>query len=388
VTINGVFDDADILIGDSLTITAASLADTLVTVDYDSNSVPMLLFLENGNGETDIIVTATDLGGLTTNDTVHVTILPVNDAPIMSALADTTIDEDSAIDIILTASDVDEDTLTFSATVDTSAVIVTVSTDTLSLSPADNWNGNSILMVVVSDGSETDTTSFELTVNAVNDAPTSFALNEQDSVYITMANFDSDSIVFTWDESADVDGDELTYHFTAELIINGQLTTEYDTTLTANEMKIDYQSIFDEIYAAQAMLAGIEWNVSVSDGIEEVMAENGPLTVGINASDAVLTILEELLPKTFALHQNYPNPFNPITTLRYDLPENSIVRITIYNVQGREIKVLVNQYQEAGYKSVRWNATNNYGKPISAGMYFYKIRAGEFTQTKKMVLLK
>ncbi len=122
--------------------------------------------------------------------------------------------------------------------------------------------------------------------------------------------------------------------------------------------------------------------------VEEVIAENGPLTVGINASDAVLSIDEELLPEVYALHQNYPNPFNPITTLRYDLPENSIVRITIYNVQGREIKVLVNQYQDAGYKSVRWNATNNYGKPISAGMYFYKIRAGEFTQTRKMLLLK
>jgi len=70
------------------------------------------------------------------------------------------------------------------------------------------------------------------------------------------------------------------------------------------------------------------------------------------------------------------------------LPENSIVRITIYNVQGREIKVLVNQYQEAGYKSVIWNATNDYGKPVSAGVYLYKIQAGVFIQTKKMVLLK
>ena len=348
------------------------------------------MFAENGNGETDIIVTAADLGGLTVSDTVHVTILPVNDAPAMSALADTTINEDATIEIVLTASDIEEDALTFSATADTSAVIVAVSTDTLSVSLVDNWNGSSSIMVVVSDGSATDTTSFELTVNAVNDAPSSFALNEQDSVYIAMANFDSDSIVFTWDESADVDEDELTYHFTAELIINGQLTTEYDTTLTANEMKIDYQSVFDEIYAAQSTLAAMEWDVSVSDGIEEVLAENGPLTVGINASDAVLSLSrdEELLPEKFALHQNYPNPFNPITTLRYDLPENSIVRITIYNVQGREIKVLVNQYQEAGYKSVRWNATNNYGKPISAGMYFYKIRAGEFTQTRKMLLLK
>jgi hypothetical protein len=316
------------------------------------------------------------------------TVTPINDAPLLTAIADTTIDEDGAIEIILTATDIEEDPLTFSATADTSAVIVAVSTDTLSVSLVDNWNGSSILIVVVSDGSATDTTSFELTVNAVNDAPSSFALSEQDSVYITMDNFDSDSIVFAWDESADVDDDELTYHFTAELVINNQLTTEYDTTLTANAMKIDYKSVFDEIYAAQAMLAAMEWDVSVSDGVEEVMAENGPLTVGINASDAVLTILEELLPKTFALHQNYPNPFNPVTTLRYDLPEQATVNIIIYDMLGRQVRTLLNQTQDAGYRSVIWNATNNYGKPVSAGVYLYQIQAGEFVQTKKMVLLK
>ncbi len=94
------------------------------------------------------------------------------------------------------------------------------------------------------------------------------------------------------------------------------------------------------------------------------------------------------LPKTFALHQNYPNPFNPVTTLRYDLPENSYVNVTVYDMLGRQVKSLINQTQEAGYRSVIWNATNNYGKPVSAGMYFYKIRAGEFTQTRKMLLLK
>jgi len=339
----------------------------------------------NGSDSLSYIVSE---GTLSDTGQVNIVVNAINDTPVISVLADTTIDEDGAIDIVLTASDIDEDALTFSASADTSAVIASVSTDTLSVSLVDNWNGSSTLMVVVSDGSATDTTSFELTVNAVNDAPSSFALNEQDSVYITMANFDSDSIVFTWDESADIDDDELSYHFTAELVINNQLTTEYDTTLTANVMKIDYKSVFDEIYAAQSMVAGIEWDVSVSDGVEEVMAENGPLTVGINASDAVLSIDEELLPDKFALHQNYPNPFNPITTLRYDLPENSLVNIIIYDLLGRQVKSLINQTQEAGYKSVLWNATNNYGKPVSAGVYLYQIQAGEFVQTKKMVLLK
>ena len=94
------------------------------------------------------------------------------------------------------------------------------------------------------------------------------------------------------------------------------------------------------------------------------------------------------VPKQFALHHNHPNPFNPITSLRYDLPEQAQVTLTIYNMLGREVSQLVNTTQEAGYKSVQWNATDIHGKPVSAGVYLYQIRAGEFVQTRKMVLLK
>ncbi|HIN26412.1 MAG TPA: T9SS type A sorting domain-containing protein [Candidatus Marinimicrobia bacterium] len=94
------------------------------------------------------------------------------------------------------------------------------------------------------------------------------------------------------------------------------------------------------------------------------------------------------IPDEFAIHQNYPNPFNPVTTLRYDLPENGLVNITIYDMLGRQVKTLVNQTQDAGYRSVVWDATNDYGKPVSAGIYLYQIHAGEYMQTKKMVLLK
>ena len=96
----------------------------------------------------------------------------------------------------------------------------------------------------------------------------------------------------------------------------------------------------------------------------------------------------EIYPHGFALEQNYPNPFNPITTLRYDLPENSLVNIIIYDMLGRQVRTLVNTTQNAGYKSVIWNATNNQGNPVSAGVYLYQIHAGDFVQTKKMVLLK
>jgi flagellar hook assembly protein FlgD len=95
-----------------------------------------------------------------------------------------------------------------------------------------------------------------------------------------------------------------------------------------------------------------------------------------------------LIPDVFAMHQNYPNPFNPVTQIRYDLPEDSYVSITIYDIMGRNIKSLVNTDQTAGYRSIRWNATNDLGEPVSAGMYIYMIQAGEFRQTRKMVLLK
>ena len=90
----------------------------------------------------------------------------------------------------------------------------------------------------------------------------------------------------------------------------------------------------------------------------------------------------------YSLFQNYPNPFNPFTTLRYDLPEDSFVSITIYDLMGKAIKNLINNHQTSGYKSIQWDATDSQGQPVSAGVYLYTIEAGDFRQTKKMILLK
>ena len=94
------------------------------------------------------------------------------------------------------------------------------------------------------------------------------------------------------------------------------------------------------------------------------------------------------MPLEYKIYQNYPNPFNPVTTLRYNLPEDAMVNITIYDMMGRVVKTLINDQQTAGYWSLQWNATNDAGQPVSAGLYLYTIQAGEFRQTKKMVLLK
>ncbi|MBI4547352.1 MAG: T9SS type A sorting domain-containing protein [Ignavibacteriae bacterium] len=101
------------------------------------------------------------------------------------------------------------------------------------------------------------------------------------------------------------------------------------------------------------------------------------------------------LPWEHSLFQNYPNPFNPSTVIRYQLPVQSKVTLRIYNVLGQEVKMLVDEVQEAGYKSVEWNSTNNFSNQVASGVYFYRIdavsiaeQARSFTQVRKMVILR
>ena len=134
------------------------------------------------------------------------------------------------------------------------------------------------------------------------------------------------------------------------------------------------------------------------DSSDFTLAENSPCIgtgedgTNMGAFDveceAILLIDNDVIPLKYYLHQNYPNPFNPITTLSYDLSEDAMVNITIYDMMGRQVKTLTNGFQTSGHKSVQWNAANNQGEPASAGIYLYKIQAGDFVDTKKMIFLK
>ncbi len=105
----------------------------------------------------------------------------------------------------------------------------------------------------------------------------------------------------------------------------------------------------------------------------------------------VSSVEQDLLPGEITLHENFPNPFNPITTIRFDLPEQSDITLTLYDILGREVEILINDIKPAGAHTIQWDATN-----VASGMYLYQIRvydpdavgAGEFVQTRKMVVLK
>ncbi len=108
----------------------------------------------------------------------------------------------------------------------------------------------------------------------------------------------------------------------------------------------------------------------------------------IFVNNTILGLDNENIPTKFLLHQNYPNPFNPITTLRYNLPKDIFVRITVFDMSGNAVKTLVNTIKNAGFNSEQWNATNNQERTVSSGVYFYTIQAGNFIDTKKMILIK
>ena len=159
-----------------------------------------------------------------------------------------------------------------------------------------------------------------------------------------------------------------------------------DTAVSDTIIQLPYDILAQELGLMGESVVSCDWTVYATDGIDTTIS-NDIWSITIDASD-VLSVNGELLPTEFALHQNYPNPFNPTTSLRYDLPQDSHVVITIYDIRGRKVKTLINEFQNAGYQISHWNATNEFGQPISAGMYIYAMQAGDFRTVKKMILLK
>ena len=89
------------------------------------------------------------------------------------------------------------------------------------------------------------------------------------------------------------------------------------------------------------------------------------------------------LPETYALHQNYPNPFNPETNIDYDLADESMVSLKVYDMKGILVKTLLSEKQSSGHKTVKWDGTSDLGQKVSAGLYLYRIQTEGFTSTKK-----
>jgi len=126
----------------------------------------------------------------------------------------------------------------------------------------------------------------------------------------------------------------------------------------------------------------------------ELISYNGKIEITHNAAGSpdsviligegvIVSVEDELKPLTYNLEQNYPNPFNPVTFIKYSIPEVSKVSLTLFNLLGEEVADLVNEEKVAGYYTIEFNAAT-----LPSGVYFYQLRAGNYVDTKKMLLLK
>ena len=220
-----------------------------------------------------------------------------------------------------------------------------------------------------------------------NSSAAEFSLLEPtDNTQITIDenNVDTGAITFSWEDSWNFTDDEIVYH----LQVFSAAIGDHDLDTIGTSALVSYEEIIELMEENNVTTAYIDWTVYALNGVDTLEADNAPFSLIVNGENALSTLSEKLIPVQYALHQNYPNPFNPITTLRYDLPDNGMVTIAIYDMLGKIVSTIVNESQDAGYKSIVWNATNDYGQSVSAGIYIYQIKTKGFVQTKKMILLK
>lgn len=208
-----------------------------------------------------------------------------------------------------------------------------------------------------------------------NTPPTAFHLiSPENNATITFEDLTADTLLeVKWSRSFDIDPlDSVTVY--EMIVLDESQVMVLDTIFTDT---LNYLPILNN--------ATYEWFVLAKD-----------TRGGVTSSDTFTVIfdiqvsIDEVagIPKTFALNQNYPNPFNPTTFIKYDLPKEAIVKIVIYDLMGRKVRTLVNEKQNAGYKSIIWNGRDNNGQMVSSGMYIYQMITDEFQKTKKMMLLK
>ena len=196
----------------------------------------------------------------------------------------------------------------------------------------------------------------DIIVDEIYPEPGEITINEGDSInfYIIAIDPDGEELEYSWK----LDEEEMSVDSSYTFLTDNNSSGEYEVTLDVT----DNYGIRENRNSLS-----FNWNVIVED---------------VNIVDDIV------VPTITELYQNVPNPFNPETTVRFDLSKTSNVSLEIYNVKGQKIKTLINTTLEPGVHTFIWNGDHDNGNPVASGVYFYKLRAGEFEQVRKMMVLK
>ncbi|MBD3402850.1 T9SS type A sorting domain-containing protein [candidate division GN15 bacterium] len=374
---------AHLLIWDYLTDDYTSDTDMVCdfTVSNDSlnyvlNAAGILvLTAEPGfEGSVTLGFTATDEHGASSSDTTIVTVTASNTPPVISGLVDSVTfrtDSTFTVDIYSAVSDAETADNLLGYMFESGHVSLDVAWDgvagEITLSAADEWSGSTFVAVTVTDPeTEQAVDTIWVTVSPLPEVPP--VVNLPDSI-----GFDANdtATIDIWPLVTDDSHDTLLYY--AFSTTNDSLEQSYNTqtgvlTLTATDG-----------------WGGVAWlKLTVTD--PDTLLAHDSCEVYVIPSLSVDD--EDGLPTRYALEQNYPNPFNPTTTIEFALPAGAHVRVVVYNVLGEAVRTLTDRTWPAGMHRVQWNGRNESGRVLSSGVYFYRLEAGDYSATRKMLLIK
>ena len=397
---NSIFA-ADVDNDGDMDLISASVYDDKIALYKNNGSVNPIFTEEvvstNADGAYDVI--ATDLDNDGDMDIVSASVFDdnitwyeysLNYSPILSSIPKVIINEDDYVQISLNASDDDGDKISFSIKNNSydqsSPVKATILDSLLTLTPDADWNGEVNFFVFASDGKLIDSTSFDFIVNPIQDIPEPFRwVNaETDTINISKNNL-SKNYFLNWSKSLDVDNDTIRYRIYTKTRIDS-MQIVYDST--ENSFSLSYEFLIENFFKKTiSKAATISFLVWAYDKTDSVQADNGERVIFVNRYE-YLSLKQFGVPLKYALYNNHPNPFNPVTTINFDLPRNDSVSIIIYNILGEKVKGFSMPNLGPGFHSIEWNATSDYGIPLSSGIYFYQMRTQSYIKTQKMILSK
>jgi hypothetical protein len=379
---------------------------------------------------------AADGQGNTATATVSVTITPVNDPPVATDDTGITTDEDTpvTIDVLANDTDADGDELEITgvvtgpedgtAQVDDGGTPGDLSDDQITYTPAAGFSGADSFEYEITDGQGgTSTAAVAVEINVTESCSSALKLTDFDSDQGDVADPTDDTgefveITNTGNDTAGLgacalvfyDGATSKSYFAMDLsgsleagashVVGNPDVENADQTFSENTMQNgpDGLALYKDEAASfpdgtdvttENLLSGIVYindrNIfgagkragTFADQLEQVAQSSGA------ASEE-----QANLPRDFALDQNYPNPFNPSTTIRFGVPERTHVRLTVYDVAGRQVRELTSREMEAGWHELRWNGRNGAGQQVSSGLYLYRIEAGSYRETRQMLFMK
>jgi hypothetical protein len=370
--VSDVDDNISDLIWSSTVLSAqvieVGLGDLQVTIDPSSHVATFSLSADTV-GLFEVEFVATDTSGASGRDTLEVSVDAVNDAPVISAIPEIIFSEDDSLSYAVAnfydyVEDVEVADSELLYIISGGAHIVyMVENDSIKIkTQAANWFGKDTVMLVVSDGLLSDTAAIYITVESVNDIP--------EVGLPTFLEFSADSnvVLMLWDYVSDVEtaDSSLTYTFSTS---NDSLSYNYNAETGALTVSANLE-----------FSGNVTLTVNIEDEDQALVSTNISVMVNPNS----IAFFSDQIPATYVLEQNYPNPFNPVTHIRFGIPTASNVKLAVYNLLGQRVLILLeNKQLAAGYHTVDLNAGT-----LASGIYVYRIETENFSQVKKMILMK